>query len=128
MEPDPNSPSPEAIFGNNIKFAKAVDSSTFGKLPDLKVSKNFNKKMIIFTFAKINNAFLNNLLAVNTFNNWMVGCRLLVSQQFTRGVIGPIGLETTDSELLDFLSSKYKDISKVQILKKGLQKLLSLTA
>lgn len=114
------------LFSNNIKFAITLDNSPFGKISGMSVAKNFTKKIIVIKFPKVNTDAMQELLKINKFGDYLVKCRRPISQQFSRGVVGPIGLETSDQELTEYLCRKHPSIQKVQRLKKGSQKLPTL--
>lgn len=110
------------LFNNDLEFAKYIDMSPFSKLSNLQVNKNFTKKIFILKFKKVDDASLQNLLLIDTLGHYSIKCRLPVSQQTSRGVIGPIGLETSEEDLFENLRGKYRDITGVKRLMKGSQK------
>lgn len=110
------------LMSNNVKFARILEASPFGKISNMSVTTNFSKKMIIVKFPKVPNEKLQSLLNVNKMGDCNIQCRKPLSQQLSRGVIGPIGLETTDEELNDYLTGRDCNIVKAKRLLKGNQK------
>ena len=116
-----------ALFTNDIKFAKYLDSSPFKALPNLTVTKNFTKRMYILRFTNTPSTSINELLQVTTLGDYSIKCRLPLSQQTCRGVIGPVSLEISMSELFDYVHSSHPTLSSVKRLNKGSSKTPSLS-
>ena len=110
------------FFSNDILFSKNLEASLFGTIKDLNVTKNVTKQMYVLKFPPISKDNLSKLLEVNKLGVYHIKCRLPRSFQFSRGVIGPIGLETTDEELNKYLTENYPDITSARRFKKGTEK------
>lgn len=128
VEPDSSDPTESAkFFTNDLKFAKDLDSSPFCKINKLSVTKNFSKKFFVFRFPKVDQQKLNSLLNIKHIGNTKIKCRLPISHTFTRGVIGPIGLDTSVEELSEYLKDANPSVTNVKRLNKGNSKIPTLS-
>ena len=119
---DVDNSNPSDIFSNDIQFSKALEASIFGRIKDLYVKKNHSKKMYILKFDKVDSELKYRMLITNKLGPWDIKCREPRSQQYSRGVIGPVSLENSEEELLSYLSQCNPNISNVKRLKKGITK------
>ena len=116
------SKSQSEMFTNDIRFARELGTSIFGILPDLNVKKIFSKKMYVLRFTGEPDRVMDNIIKTVTLGPWDIKCRLPRSQQFSRGVIGPVGLDSSEEELSDYLKQCNSKITNVRRLKKGVKK------
>ena len=119
IEPKPNEGQQlKEFFKNDIKIAKAIKKSTLGKYKIDKVTKNLNRNIMAIVYEeKINNT--EQLLSVKELDSWKIECKLPSRKTSTLGVIGPIGLDCTDEEILDELQDAgYNVTSAKRIMKR----------
>ena len=124
---DQNDENTSDIFSNDIKFAKELEASIFGKVKDLSVKKNFSKKMYVLKFSKVSDDIKYNMLLTNKLGPWHIKCRVPRAQQYSRGVIGPVGLDNSEGELSSYLCECNPSITNVKRLKKGISKVPTLS-
>ena len=64
------------FFSNEIQFARNLESSIFGKIRNLVVTKNFTKEIYILKFPAVSSECMDDLLKVNKLGVYFIKCRL----------------------------------------------------
>ena len=127
---DQNSPDPPNVkkfFSNDIGLYKSIHTSLFGKYNVVNITKNLRKNLLIITLQSLNQIELDSLLAITELNNYLVKTRLPAEEQFVRGVIGPIGLDTPLNEIKESLSPTFPQLCSVERIVKGPSKIPTLS-
>ena len=110
------------LFNNDVKLAKAINDSIFGKKKIIDTYKNLKRKLLIIKIEKPTDDELAEILQTKSIGEWQVKCRLPNSAQYIRGVIGPIGHESDLQEVKETLQMKSKNITDVKRIYKGKEK------
>jgi len=108
------------FFVNDVKLARMVEQSQFCKFNIKQITKNFGKKLLIITLEKPPEleSTTEQILAINRIGDWQIRCRLPKMHSMSVGVIGPIGLETTNEEITESLIEQgYKNPIAQRIVK-----------
>ena len=121
VEPLPASDGSSNFFTNDVKLARGIQNSLFGPHV-LDTRRNFAKKLLVVTLTRVDDVTLGRLLKVDSLGDWPVVCRLPRIFQRTRGVIGPIGLDSDMSDILSALVLSDSSVSEVIRLTKGKEK------
>ena len=124
MEPIPDEEHPDIkkFFSNDTFLARNLSKSKFSNLGIKDTHKNLKKNILIIKLPILSNIELTDVLKVDKLGDWKVNCRLPLQEQNLRGVIGPVGLDTPVSELLEVLREKNENIKEIKRLTKGKDK------
>ena len=105
------------FFQNDLKLHKIIKESLFERMGILDVSKNLSRSLLVIKLRKVNKSMLDAILKVDSLGEYRITCRLPDNRAKSRGVFGPIGLETDEAELRNALMSKNSPIIEVTRLK-----------
>ena len=103
------------FFSNDIILNRNLSKSAFAPYGILDTYKNLTRGLLIVKIPKISNVVLSKLLTTNRLGDWEVKCRLPVQEQTTRGVIGPIGIDTSEQDLKEALKVKDANIDIIDV-------------
>ena len=122
---DPESPNKDInkFFSNDLFLAREISKSILGQCSIEKTTKNFKKKMVIVHLLKVNPEKLIQIKALTKLGNWDIKCRVPVSEQYSRGVIGPIGCDTPIEEIINELKLTVDNLTSVERIYKGKEKI-----
>jgi len=87
------------FFSNEFIMSRSVYSSQFGKFKISQITKNLKQNILAIEIENISSIDSENLLKVTNVGGWTVKCRRPRIHDVSYGVIGPIGLETSDEEM-----------------------------
>jgi hypothetical protein len=121
VEPIEDHRKPIVFFSNEIKLARSLEPSEFGKAGIVTVRKNLSRLILIIEVEGTSDRVIAGLLDVKDIGDWKVQCRLPQTHQSTLGVIGPIGTETTEEDIKTeiMLKNPHLKITSVKRLLKG---------
>jgi hypothetical protein len=88
------------FFGNDIAISKGIKSSLFGQAVITEISKNINRQIVIVKLDKRNITMVPDILNIDNIGSWKVACRLPRAKTATHGVIGPLGQDVTNDEVM----------------------------
>jgi len=108
----------KGFFANDIKLAREIDASLFGKYQIASINKNLARGLLIVNFHELHEEQLTKLLAVNSIGSRGVRCRLPQMQSLTHGVIGPVGVETDIEEILLELKKRHASLQSARRIMK----------
>ena len=103
-----------------MKLAKSIET-LIKDYEVVSVNRNFNKGLVIVKLSNISEQNFRKLLGTVNLNDCEVKCRMPMRVELAYGVIGPIGLDTTDEEVRDSLISD-NEVVDVKRLTKGKHK------
>ena len=124
----PADPTPlRNFFSNDLSLYKSIHTSAIGKFQINNVTKNLRKNLLIITLADITKESLKTILTIEELNAYKVKARLPAEEQFVRGVIGPVGTDTPLDEIKDSLLTEFPDLTRVERILKGPNKVPTLS-
>ena len=115
------------FFSNDLTFFNSVNVSPFGKSTILNITKNLRKSLLIIHLKSVSPDTTNSLLNIDQLNGFRIKVRLPAEEQFIRGVIGPIGVDTPVDEIKKNLLLSYPLLSEVQRIVRGPSKIPTLS-
>ena len=102
------------IYNNDVKLQRALKNSIFGQIGILDISRNISRQILIVK-TKLSTSELTELaLKEETIGQWKIKTRFPLNQAHSIGVIGPIGTDTSDEEIMEDLQQDYPEIFKAQ--------------
>jgi hypothetical protein len=120
IEPISDNVNPAAkFFGNDIAMSRGIKSSLFGQAIITEISKNINRQIVTVKLDKRSSDMVPDLLKVDNIGSWKVACRLPRAKTATYGVIGPLGQDVTDDEVMMSLRESGCQISSATRITKG---------
>lgn len=127
MEPVADHRVKSKFLSNEIAIARGLAASAFGKYNIIDTHKNIAKSLLIVQVELPNEEALKQLLAVKIIGDWNVKCKLPMAQRVTYGVIGPVGIETSDEDILEAIQKNYTEVSDAKRITKGNDKTKTLS-
>ena len=106
------------FFSNETSLARNINNSILSRYGIIDTQKNLAKNILVVKIPKIDYQDLKELLITDKIGEWKVKCRLPVQEQSSRGVIGPIGVDTPDEDLFEVLREKTESIKEVRRITK----------
>lgn len=91
---------PKKFFSNEIAIVKGLEASNFNRCNIIDSHTNMSKKLLILQIQLKEGISLEELLSIDEIGDWKVQCRLPILQRVCYGVVGPIGIETTNEATL----------------------------
>ena len=125
IEPIADSRPVSKFLANDVAIARSVQLSPFHPFL-LDTRKNYSKNLLVLTL-NASTSDMDKLLLVKTLGDWTISCRLPQMLNSSRGLMGPIGLDSDLSELKGMLSDAHPDITNVVRLCKGKDKIPTLS-
>lgn len=114
------------FVGRSIMISNLLKDSPFATAGIVDVRTNFHKKRISIQIKKSED--MNRLLKITKLGEYNIECTQPSSHTEWKGVIGPIGIYTTEDEILTALKeNNHNNITKVIRLNKGKEKQPSLS-
>ena len=98
------------FFSNETTLARDLNKSPFAAYNIIDTYKNLAKDLLIVKISKISNDKLTALLKTEVIGTWKVSCRLPMQEETSRGVIGPIGIDTPEEDLKEALKVRDESI------------------
>ena len=125
VEPIADSRPVSKFLANDVAIARSVQLSPFHPFL-IDTRKNYSKNLLVLTL-NASASDMDQLLLVKSLGDWTVSCRLPQMLHSSRGLMGPVGLDSDLAELKGMLSDAYPDISNVIRLCKGKDKIPTLS-
>ena len=117
IEPQDDHREAKMFFANETTLTKMIKASPLSKVEIININKNLTKKLLIITIKSEYN--IEELLKLKQLGDWNINCRLPMSLSYSKGVIGPLGLQNTEEEIKNELKAKYDNIVTVKRITKG---------
>ena len=112
------------FFKNDVKLTNAIGRTAIQAAGIIDIQKNITKKLLTVKINETNATNFEKILQMKKIGEWTVQCRKPQSLNKTFGVIGPIGTDTTEEEIMDELSSDIPVLG-IKRLTKGREKNLT---
>jgi len=113
----------DKFFSNDLTLSKALANSPFGRAGIAGFSKNLGQKILVVTFERELCTEVASLLRINQLASWNIKCRLPVSFVRSVGVIGPLGEDVLNEDLVEALVLAGHSNATAERILKGKDKL-----
>ena len=128
IEPsDPNEATTKKFLNNDLEIAKNLEKSEIGKAGIEYVNKNRSRNILIVKIKDCRDHLISKILAISKLGDYKVSCRLPTNKTQSIGVIGPIGLDTSLTDLKNSLINQNYEVSKIERIFKGKEKTATLS-